>query len=156
DKTSNDFAPLADVVDEVLEYYKNEGKTFDCFCCILATAPFIKAEDLIQANARLTKTNFDTIRPVVRFDYPIQRAFKMSEEQEVSFFYPQYVNSRSQDLEPAYHDAGLFYFGRCSKGLHDDNKKGGIVISPERCQDIDDENDWRIAEFKYRLINENE
>ena len=156
DKTSNDFATLADVVDEVLEYYKNEGKIFDCFCCILATAPFIKADDLIQANARLTKTDFDTIRPVVRFDYPIQRAFKISDEQEVSFFYPQYINSRSQDLEPAYHDAGLFYFGRCSKGLHDDNKKGGIVISTERCQDIDDENDWRIAEFKYRLINENE
>ena len=26
--------------------------------------------------------------------------------------YPEYMNARSQDLEPIYHDAGQFYFSR--------------------------------------------
>lgn len=156
ERTSNDFSPLADVVDEVLGFYKSRGENFDCFCCILATAPFIIPNDLIKACLRLMEADFDTIRPIVRFEYPIQRAFRLTSNQEVSFFYPEFFNSRSQDLEEAYHDAGLFYFGKCSKGLHDDNKKGGIIIPAERCQDIDDENDWRMAEFKYRLMHENE
>lgn len=153
-KTANDYAPLADVVDEVLEYYKCSGKNFDYFCCILATAPFVREKDLKEAFQELEKGYFDTVRPIVRFEYPIQRAFKLAPDKSVSFFYPEYASARSQDIEQAYHDAGLFYFGKTTKGLHDDNVKGGIVIPLERCQDIDDEKDWLIAELKYKLLRE--
>lgn len=153
-ETANDYATLADVVDEVLEYYKFAGKSFNYFCCILATAPFVTINDLEKAYQELEKGGFDTVRPIVQFDYPIQRAFKLDQDKSVSFLFPEYASARSQDIEKTYHDAGLFYFGKTEKGLHHDNVKGGIVIPLERCQDIDDERDWFVAEFKYKLLHE--
>ena len=72
------------------------------------------------------------------------------------FEYPQYLDSRSQDLEPHYHDVGQFYVFRTESYVH--NKKlmvGNIlpmVVSEMEVQDIDNQTDWEIAEMKYRLM----
>lgn len=151
-KTANDYAVLADVVDEVIESYKALGREFDDFCLILSTAPFVRPEDLTGAYQAYKASDFDTLRPVVRFDYPIQRAFRMTEDGTVSFLHPEYALTRSQDLEPTFHDAGLFYFGKSGKGLRVGNHDGGFEIPSDRCQDIDTEDDWRAAEMKMRII----
>jgi len=152
--TADDYAPLSAVIDEVIANYRAAGQEYDYFCCMLSTAPFVKPEDIIGAYETLKGSDFDTIRPVVRFDYPIQRAFRMAPDGCVTFFNPEYAGTRSQDLEPAFHDAGLFYMGKFSKGLHDDERRAGFVISSDKCQDIDTEEDWRIAEMKFKLIGE--
>lgn len=153
-ETANDYAPLAAVIDEVIGKYRENDDEYDYFCCLLSTAPFVKPEDLVGAYETLKGSDFDTIRPVVRFDYPIQRAFRMAADGCVTFFNPEYAGTRSQDLEPAFHDAGLFYMGKFAKGLHDDLRRAGFVISSDKCQDIDTEEDWRIAEIKYKLLSE--
>ena len=96
--------------------------------------------------------SFDTLRPVVKFSYPIQRAFTMKENGNVSFMYPEYSQTRSQDLETAYHDAGLFYWGTVAKGFRG-NMWGGFEIDENYCQDIDTESDWIIAEIKYKALH---
>jgi N-acylneuraminate cytidylyltransferase len=68
---------------------------------------------------------------------------------KVEMFYPEYQKTRSQDLEPAYHDAGQFYWMKADKGLRGTNKYG-IVVSQLEVQDIDTEDDWKMAEMKYR------
>jgi len=151
-ETANDFAPLSSVVDEVLMYYSNNGFYFDNFCCILATAPLLTTCDLTEAYNLLSSSDFDTIRPVIKFSYPIQRAFRLNDSNSVEWFSSEFSQSRSQDLEPAYHDAGLFYWGISSAGL-ESLKRGAIVIPEHRCQDIDTEEDWKIAEYKYKVIN---
>ena len=76
DKTSSDHAGIADVIDEVLGCYSAMGRRFDSWCCILATAPFVTAQLLRTSSEVFESGGFDTLRPVVRFSYPIQRAFR--------------------------------------------------------------------------------
>lgn len=152
EKTANDYAGLTDVIDEVIATYKEKGIIFDNYCCLLSTAPFVNSDLLRQSYDLFVEKEFDTLRPIVRFDYPIQRAYRMDEDNVVSFMQPEYLNTRSQDLEKAYHDAGLFYWGTCAVGFKG-NKWGGYVIDESVCQDIDTEDDWRMAELKYKLLN---
>lgn len=151
EKNSNDFAILNDVINEVIEYYKTEGRRFNFGCCILPTAPFITIKNLNEAFFMMVNNQFDSVRPIVKFSYPIQRAFKLLSNNKVQRFYPEYEQTRSQDLEPAYYDAGQFYWFKTDKMLQGTNK-GGIVISEMEAQDIDSIDDWRIAELKMKMI----
>ena len=153
-KTANDHAHLGEVIAEVLEMYAQQGKNFDTICCILATAPFITAERIKQAYTVLDKGNYDSVIPVLRFSFPIQRAFKV-ENETLSMFQPEHLLTRSQDLEPAFHDSGQFYWMRVeafqkSKVILTKNT-GYIELSEMEVQDIDTVEDWAIAEFKYSL-----
>ncbi len=151
EESANDIAPLNDVYLEVIGEYKSRQKIFDNCCLILPTAPLTSVELLKKAFDLLINTNMDSVRPVVPFGYPIQRAFKMNKSR-VDFMYPEYANSRSQDLEKAYHDAGMFYFIQAGKPIGGSNR-GAFEIDPLHAQDIDDEADWKLAEFKYKFLN---
>ena len=146
--TSNDFATLADVIDEVKDAYLKIGRDFKNICCILPTAPLITEEILIKGFDLLIKKNADSVRPVVRFSYPIQRALKIKDG-KTEMFYPQFKTTRSQDLEPAYHDAGQFYWMTYETSLRGLNKFG-FEISEMEAQDIDSVQDWVLAEIKYK------
>lgn len=150
-RTSNDHAGLADVIDEVLYQYSEIGQQFNNWCCILSTAPFVTDSLISSSYNEFINNGFDTLRPIVKFSYPIQRAFTMKENGKVSFMYPEYSQTRSQDLEIAYHDAGLFYWGTVAKGFKG-NVWGGFEIDENYCQDIDTESDWIIAEIKYKAL----
>ena len=152
EKNSDDFAVLADVIEEVLDYYKGIGKKIVYACYILPTAPLIRLDYFMQSFELLKSGKFDSIRPIVKFSYPIQRAVRFSEDSKVLFFNPEFAKSRSQDLEEAYHDAGQFYWFRADKGMKSENK-GAIVIPEIFVQDIDTVVDWKLAELKFQLIN---
>ncbi|OEY73956.1 pseudaminic acid cytidylyltransferase [Salegentibacter salarius] len=145
---ANDHATLADVVDEVLLHYNSK---FKYVCCLLATSPLVQEKHLVDALTILQNEDFDSIRPIAKFSYPIQRAMKISKEGAVDWFYPEFIKSRSQDLEEAYHDAGQFYWMKSEKGLRS-TKRGGIIIEEKYVQDIDTEEDWEIAEMKYNFL----
>ena len=151
ERTSGDHAGIAEVIDEVIDNYKEAGKVFDNWCCILSTAPFVTPQLLRDTYSRFTEGRFDTLRPVVRFSYPIQRAFRMGTDGSVSFMNPENAAARSQDLEPAFHDAGLFYWGTAAEGFKG-SRWGALEIDERVCQDIDTEEDWALAEMKFRLI----
>ena len=156
-ETANDFATTNDVLWEVLTEYEKRGQHFDVGCCIYPTAPFVTAAKIRKAMEMLLESDADTIIPVVAFSYPPQRAMIVKEERLV-FEYPQYMDSRSQDLEPHYHDVGQFYVFRTKAYAR--NKKlmlGNIlpyVVSELEVQDIDNETDWKIAEIKYKVMME--
>ena len=155
EKTSNDYATTNDVLLEVLKEYEKRGESYDLACCIYPTAPFVTAEKLKGAVEELLRSDADTLIPVVAFSYPPQRAMIVKEGRLV-FEYPQFLDSRSQDLEPHYHDVGQFYVFRTAAFRK--NKKlmlGNIlplVVSELEVQDIDNQTDWEIAEMKYRLM----
>jgi N-acylneuraminate cytidylyltransferase len=148
---SDDHATLNDVFIETLTAYKNLGKTFDYVCMILPTAPLIRTSTLIKGLSDLKKEDFDSIRPIVKFSYPIQRAFRCSDGR-IEMINPEFQTTRSQDLENAYYDAGQFYWINRGKSLLDRNK-GGIEIPETEAQDIDGEEDWIMAEIKYKLMH---
>jgi pseudaminic acid cytidylyltransferase len=153
-ETSNDHATLADVLREVLASYDRLNKTFDTVCCILPTAPFVSSEMLKQAYMKLQNKKIDVVFPVVAFSFPIQRALKI-EDGFVAMVTPKHMNSRSQDLEERYHDAGQFYLLKTSAFLKEQKiyleQAGTIIANPLKVQDIDTETDWKLAEMKYKL-----
>lgn len=154
--TSNDYATTNDVILEVLDEYEKRGETFELACCIYPTAPFITGEKLCTAVEKLEASDADTLIPVVAFSYPPQRALVI-EDDSLVFKYPEYLDSRSQDLQPHYHDVGQFYVFRTERFRKNKKLMVGkilpLVVSELEVQDIDNETDWKIAEMKYGLMN---
>lgn len=156
-ETANDFATTNDVLLEVLSEYEKRGQRFELAVCIYPTAPFVTAKKLQDAVEKLERSDADTLIPVVAFSYPPQRAMIL-EEGRLVFEYPQYLDSRSQDLTPHYHDVGQFYVFRTEAFRKSRKLMLGeilpLVVSEMEVQDIDNQTDWEIAEMKYRLMTE--
>lgn len=155
-KNADDFATTADVLIEVVEQYRELGKEFRNLCCLYPCAPLVKVNSLKEAYDQLTNCQLSSVIPIVKFGFPIQRAFKTSGKQ-LQYFYPEHEKSRSQDLEPAYHDAGQFYW-LTTKSLVENKSlitknSGYLQLEEMQVQDIDNEIDWRLAELKYNLNN---
>jgi pseudaminic acid cytidylyltransferase len=154
EKNSNDFATTFDVIEEVILKYKELDIVFDFICCIYASAPFVTEKKLTDSFHILNQNNFDSVFPIMPFGFPIQRALRQ-EENKVSFFYPEFSLSRSQDLEKSYHDAGQFYWMNTEICLNNKsivtNNTGSMILTELEGQDIDNETDWQIAELKYKL-----
>lgn len=154
-ETSGDFATTRDVLMEVLEEYRKRGQIFKDMTCIYPTAPFVTAEKLKNALKQFQDTKSSLLIPVVRFSYPPQRAY-MIQNGELHFKWEKFRYTRSQDLDPFYHEAGQFYCYNIKDYLAAD----GVIkeritpyIVPElEVQDIDTEEDWKIAELKFQLM----
>lgn len=153
---ANDFATTYDVLEEVIrKYEEEEGIIFDHVCCIYPCAPFTTKEILHLAYHQLIEEKLDTVFPIVSYANPIQRALKIVNNR-VQSFNSQYETMRSQDLEKAYYDPGQFYWMNIMRLF--ENKKiysllsGAVIVDEMEVQDIDNESDWKLAEYKYQLI----
>lgn len=155
-ENSNDYATTSDVILEVLNEYKKREIHFDIACCLYPTAPFITKSQLIEAYDLMLTKNYDTVFPIVKFSFPILRSLKLVDG-KVFPNWPEHYNSRSQDLPLAFHDAGQFYFFVTrtfleNKTFMNDNV-GSVLLDEMFVQDIDSEEDWKIAEMKFKLSN---
>lgn len=152
--TSNDYAVTSDVIEEVLSEYRNRGQCFDAFACVYPTAPFVTGTVLSNAFALLE--DVDAVIPVVKYSFPPQRSFLIKNEC-LEYLHPEFEKTRSQDLEPLYHDCGLFYF--CKTEVFETYhslilpRTKAIIMSETEIQDIDTISDWIIAEEKYKRLH---
>jgi len=157
EKTASDYATTDDVLLEVLDEYKKLGKTFDHMACIYATAPFVTGESLRKAEEILNREKTTMVMPLVAFSYPPQCSYILDEKGLAVFREPEYLNSRSQDLEKWYHEVGQYYLFDVNKyvalkgQIKDDIS--ALIVDDIEAQDIDTEDDWKIAELKYKLIH---
>lgn len=154
-KNANDFATTTDAIIEVLKTYQKEGTEFTHACCIYPTAPFVTSERLRKAMEYLTNDDVDSVVPVVPFSYPIQRGFLINND-KLQMKWPEYMQSRSQDLETVYHDSGQFYALKVKSFFEQKklfmNHTVPIVLSELEVQDIDTLDDWNLAEQKYKYL----
>ena len=155
-ETSDDFATTSEVLIEVIEQYKQCGKNFDFLACIYPTSPFVTSQKLNMCYDKLISENYHSVFPVVKFSYPILRSLKL-QDGKLSMNWPEYINSRSQDLPDTFHDSGQFYFGKThyfleARSMFTENT-GAIIIPETEVQDIDNETDWKLAELKFSLMN---
>lgn len=152
---SDDLTGTAAVVRHALAWLADAGAPADFACCIYATAPFVRPEDLIEGLDRLEASSQCYAFSVASFPFPIQRALRRR-GQGVGMFHPEHAETRSQDLEEAYHDAGQFYWGRAQAFLAGTplfaETSIPVVLPRWRVQDIDTEEDWRRAEHLYRAL----
>jgi pseudaminic acid cytidylyltransferase len=156
---ANDHATLIEVLIEVIDKYELLNEKFDEVCCLLATAPFLDFKMIISGNEFLVKGKFDSVFPVVKYSYPIQRALRMNDG-KIEMIWPKNLKKRSQDLPTSFHDAGMFYWSKTKSILRKKslwtNNTGSVTISEHLAHDIDTIEDWKLAELKYKLKLENE
>ena len=157
-ENSNDNATTFDVINEVINHYKELNLNFTHICCLYPCAPFVNNRILSESFDIFKKTNYDSIIPIVPFSYPIQRAIKVNKDKTISFLNPIYKNSKSQELKIKYHDSGQFYWlnknALIKKEILTDNT-GFFELNPMYTHDIDTIEDWEMAEFKFKLLLEN-
>lgn len=153
---SNDYAGTIPVIKHAIEWFLKQGVTPDFICCLYATAPFITGCDLIDGFNTLKKSNSDYSFSITSYPFPIQRAVKLNQDRQVEMFQPDHLNTRSQDLEEAYHDAGQFYWGKSSAWMANkpvfSHFSSAVILPRYRVQDIDTLEDWRHAELMYRAL----
>ena len=150
--TANDFATTADVLNEVIGEYAKLGVVFDEFCCIYPCVPFLTGELLREAHDAFAESAADSLMPVVKYSFPIQRAVRRTAEGFLEFREPENAPKRSQDLEPMYHDVGMFYFHK-TVSFGKAGKVAMFEMPEERVQDIDTMEDWKMAELKYKVLH---
>lgn len=155
----SDTATTSQVIRHALEWIeRSSGVLPTLACCLYATAPFVQVSDIEHGLALLSASDADFAFTVTSFEFPVQRAIRVDVEGRVDMLYPAYYTTRSQDLEPAFHDAGQFYWGRSQAWLAEqpifDSHSLAIRIPHFRVQDIDSEDDWKRAELMFQTLRQ--
>ena len=152
--TANDYATTADVLVEVINNYSKIGINFDYVCCIYPTAPFVTPEIINDSYNKIIQNKAKSAFPVVKFEYSIYRGLRKNKDDKLEMLWPKNISVRSQDLEEAFHDAGQFYWLKVDSLMKEkivfSDQSIGIEVSCLNVQDIDNENDWKLAEIKYK------
>jgi N-acylneuraminate cytidylyltransferase len=155
---ADDYVGTAAVVRHAIEWFTVHDAAPDLVCCIYPTAPFVEANDIARGLDALLSMGSDYAISVTSFPYPIQRAVRITAEGGLEMFYPEYFNTRSQDLEEAYHDAGQFYWGLADAWGNEKSlfSRGTtpVILPSHRVQDIDTPEDWERAEIMFQLLCE--
>ncbi len=155
--TSDDYADTTDVLNEVIDEYGKVGRTFDFFCCIYPTAPFVTAKKLKESFSLLSETDVYNVIPMVPFSFPPQRGM-IKEGKYIIPAYPEHINKRSQDLDEILHDCGQFYWCKTSAFIENPNFLANhtvpFLVPETEVQDIDNQSDWELAEAKYKYMKE--
>jgi len=153
---ADDYTATRPVVNHAIEQATNLWGKPKYVCCIYATAPFLTSTDIQQAFEKLQKTTASFVFSAGRFSYPIYRGLSVDESGRVSRIWPEFKNTRSQDLSDVYHDAGQFYWGMTDAFLNymDPLSSDGAAhgLPATRVRDIDTQDDWDISELLFKAL----
>jgi len=155
---SDDHTTTTETISHAVQWAVAEGWPVSAVCCIYATAPLIQVRDIKRGWDILNSGDWAYTFSATTYASTIFRAFKRSPNGGVQMLFPEYFNTRSQDLEDVMHDAAQFYWGRPSAWMEGkrifDHHSVPIIIPNWRVQDIDDSEDWQQAEFLAQLIDQ--
>lgn len=150
---ADDITPTVPVVQHAIRACAAAGMAAAHVCCIYPGVPMIDPADLLTAGDMLFAAGGQGYAfPVAAYPSPIQRALRRSAEGRASAFDPSHLLTRTQDLEPAYFDAGQFYWGSVEAWMSGTSPHDGgiMLVLPEwRVVDIDTAEDWERAERLY-------
>ncbi|APC15349.1 pseudaminic acid cytidylyltransferase [Pseudomonas frederiksbergensis] len=154
---ADDFTGTAAVIVHALETMQKLGRFFDQACCIYATAPLLQQRYLRQGAESLALHPEKSFAfSVCDFGFPVQRALTLNPQGALTPLYPEYRNTRSQDLPTAYQDAGQFYWGRSEAWLQGtvlySEQSVPVMLPRHLVQDIDTEEDWVRAQYLYTAL----
>lgn len=156
EELSNDHAGTIPVIQHAVNWLIEQGEAPEFVCCLYATAPFITPEAIKQGLQQLEDTNAAYAFSATSYAFPIQRAFRIKPSLGVEMFEPKQFDTRSQDLEEAYHDAGQFYWGTKEAWLTEKVIFGPestpVILPRHRVQDIDTSEDWQRAELLFKAM----
>ncbi|MDD9740440.1 MAG: pseudaminic acid cytidylyltransferase [Marinovum algicola] len=156
DHLADDFTPAREaIVDAVETMEEIVGQKVERLCCIYATAAFVQAADLQQARRILDGVaEGGFVFAAASYPHPVHRAMTEGEA-GIGMLFPDYAKTRTQDLPEAFHDAGMFYWGRrdafVSRAPMFNPASRPHVMPRQRALDIDTPQDWDFAEALFEL-----
>jgi pseudaminic acid cytidylyltransferase len=150
---SDEYTGTNDVVKDVLHKLKTTSEQISYVCCIYATAPFLNPKYLIQSYNEMIYQKKSYSFSATSYSFPVERAFKIDQNNEIQTLFPEKIKSRSQDLKEVFHDAGQFYWGISDAFLNDmpifSNDSIATILPKYLVQDIDTIEDWHQAELMF-------
>jgi pseudaminic acid cytidylyltransferase len=153
---SDDYAGTNAVMCDAMQWFEKNGELPDLACCIYATAPFISTTSLNDGLNIMMSLKYDYAFTISEFSSPIQRALRINNNGIVEMLDPELYETRSQDLEQAFHDAGQFYWGRTEAWLSKkkilSSNSCPIQLPRHQVQDIDTLEDWEYAEKMFQIF----
>ncbi|MCZ2207794.1 pseudaminic acid cytidylyltransferase [Cylindrospermopsis raciborskii] len=153
---ADDHTPTVPVIAHAIRECEGLGWQIGRVCCIYPCVPFIQVADVRSALNLLESCDAKYSFPVTQFPAAIQRALKQDQDGKLSPIYPECELIRSQDIEPAYHDAGQFYWASKKAWLTVNSIYSnaiGLTIPQWRVVDIDNLDDWHRAEILHKILN---
>ncbi|RBB99827.1 pseudaminic acid cytidylyltransferase [Pseudomonas sp. MWU12-2115] len=150
---ADDFTGTAAVIKHALQ----QLPAFDYACCVYATAPLLQARFLCEGFELLQQHPQKSFAfSVCSFGFPVQRALTLDGQGALTALYPEFRNTRSQDLPEAFQDAGQFYWGRSEAWLRGEvlysSASLPVILPRHLVQDIDTLEDWKRAEYLYAAL----
>lgn len=153
---SDDHAGTIPVIKQAIQWLNKYSQPPSLVCCLYATAPFIRPSDIIKGLEQLEQSKASYAFAITSYAFPIQRAIKITDTENIEMFIPEHFQTRSQDLEEAYHDAGQFYWGTATAWLSEEVIFGPnstpVILPRYRVQDIDTPEDWDRAEWLFKAM----
>jgi len=145
---ADDLTPAGQVIADCLEHYPG----YNLVACIYPTAVFATKKLINRAFEEMGKA--DEIFPIIKYGHPIQRALRLHEGY-TSMMQPKFTEVRTQDCVPAYFDSGQFYIMRVKEFMKQKtlsmNRAKPIILEESQAQDMDTEEDWKMAELKHLM-----
>ena len=157
---ADDFVGTADVIVHAIEQLAPKYGSPLLVCCLYATAPFVRPQDLRSGHALwLAQKPSRPVFTAATYPFPIQRAFIINANGGAEMLQPDCYQMRSQDLPEAFHDAGQFYWADSTHWIGSPQFSNGavpLIVPRWRVQDVDSEEDWRQAELLHQLLGDSD
>ena len=159
EELSGDYVATIPVIKHAVQWLEANQFVPDRVCCIYATAPFISVDEMKSGLDLIQQQKVDYVFSATSYAFPIQRAIKLQKNGSVQMFSPEHFNTRSQDLEEAYHDAGQFYWGASNAWLQEkpifSSESYPVILPRHLVQDVDTPEDWLRAELMFKAMEKN-
>lgn len=155
-ETADDYSTTSDVLLEVIQNYHKQGQLYDLACCLYPTAALLSPDRLREGKKMMqSDEDLETVVSIIPFSHPIERALVI-DNNRISWLQPQHTSTRTQDLRPAFHDAGQFYWFRISSFVKNPvllgKSSAPIKLHKTEVCDIDNEYDWSLAEAMFHSL----
>lgn len=154
---SGDMVGTIPVIAHAIEWVSREMGPVEHACCIYPTAPFIEVSCIKKGLEILQQGNWKYVFTVCESRGNIYRSFFQPKEGcGVQMIFPEHFHARTQDLPKTYNDAAQLYWGTVDAWLNAlpvfASYSYPLVIEKNKSQDIDDLDDWKIAENLFKAM----
>ena len=151
DELASDAAMVRDVCLDLIAREEEAGRRYDILCCLYATAPLRRAEDIRRVVSLVRDEGADFALAASEYLQPPHQALRLDADGSVVPFLPALVDKRASEIGRLVVDNGSTYATRIDAFRRTGSFYGTPmrvhVMPRERSIDIDDAADLELARF---------
>jgi pseudaminic acid cytidylyltransferase len=151
---ADEHTSTLEVVQDFIHKMGKQISDEDVLLAVYPCTPLLKQDHVCMAYSLLLRNHDSIIFPCLKYGHPIQRAFSIDLLDSPIFLNPSAANTRTQDLQAFYHDAGQFYMATNCKWKRTRNMHLNSKVLPfpmGTFVDIDTDEDWKLAEMLFKM-----